>query len=45
MTLRNNIPEYSIWKAMRNRCKNNPYYKNIHVCERWDNFGIVRFEA
>lgn len=39
------IPEYSIWKAMRQRC-NNPndssYYlyggRGIQVCERWSDF-------
>lgn len=39
------LPEYSIWKGLRGRCrnKNNPKYKNyggrgIKVCERWEDF-------
>lgn len=40
-----NLPEYKIWKGMKNRCynKNNSEYKNygnrgITVCERWHDF-------
>lgn len=39
--------EYSIWKAMRNRCNNKncssyPNYggRGINVCKRWDDFNL-----
>ena len=39
------MPEYQVWKAMRQRCKN-PHNKDYHhyggrgisVCERWESF-------
>jgi hypothetical protein len=42
---RKSSPEYSVWKAMRKRCRNinnidYPYYggRGIQVCERWGSF-------
>lgn len=42
-----NIPEYVVWKGMRQRC-NDPNHKNyddyggrgIRVCKRWDSFEL-----
>jgi hypothetical protein len=28
---------YGIYIAMKTRCRNSPYYKNISVCEEWAN--------
>lgn len=35
---------YRSWQAMHQRCKSNPYYVNITICERWsgDN-GFINF--
>lgn len=42
---RRNVPEYGVWKCMRQRCNNpkNQDYKyygalGVSVCERWDDF-------
>ena len=44
---RNKTPEYNVWKAMKDRCRNpnNPHYKNyggrgISFCEEWKDFAV-----
>ena len=32
-----NTKEHKIWLSMKERCRNNPLYKNINVCQRWLN--------
>ncbi len=32
---RADIPEFRTWVEMRRRCRNNPNYKNITVCDEW----------
>lgn len=35
---------YRSWQAMHQRCKSDPYYVNINICERWSgNDGFINF--
>lgn len=29
---------YRSWQSMHQRCKSNPYYTNVSICERWNVF-------
>ena len=36
---RQELPEYRVWVAMRQRCRENlPNYEHVSVCPEWDDF-------
>ena len=33
------------WYRMRSRCRNNPYYKNVSICQEWSDYNVFAMWA